>query len=159
MGWEILVVDNNSSDETRQVVEDLQRMYPDRIRYLFEAQQGISHARNSGIRNARGEILAFIDDDETAGVDWLQNLTASYLTVNGPELEGVFCRLWNCARPQLAVGPKPFHLVTPSAVRYEARRLETLPRVLSARIWHLERKCLTCVADSGPIWVVSAKAC
>ena len=48
MGWEMLIVDNNSSDETRKVVEDLQQLYPDRIRYLFEAQQGISHARNSG---------------------------------------------------------------------------------------------------------------
>src|ERR1700683_3449953 len=76
VGWEILVVDNNSSDETRQVVDDFCRRCP-QIRYLFESKQGISHARNSGIQNARGEILAFIDDDETAGIDWLKNLTAN----------------------------------------------------------------------------------
>jgi glycosyltransferase involved in cell wall biosynthesis len=76
-GWEILVVDNNSPDDTRQVVEDLQRRYPERIRYVFESQQGISHARNAGIREAKGEILAFLDDDETASMGWLQNLTAN----------------------------------------------------------------------------------
>src|SRR6267143_2548611 len=77
LGWEILVVDNNSTDQTRQVVEDFRRHYPERLRYLFEPQQGVSHARNAGIRHARGEILAFIDDDEAAGAGWLQNLTAN----------------------------------------------------------------------------------
>jgi glycosyltransferase involved in cell wall biosynthesis len=75
--WEIVVVDNNSCDQTRQVVESLQHLHPDRIRYVFEPQQGISHARNTGIREARGEILVYIDDDETANTDWLQNLTAN----------------------------------------------------------------------------------
>jgi glycosyltransferase involved in cell wall biosynthesis len=73
--WEIIIVDNNSKDETSQVVEGLQRRYPGRIRYILEQQKGISHARNAGIREARGEILAFIDDDETAHPDWLRNLT------------------------------------------------------------------------------------
>jgi glucosyl-dolichyl phosphate glucuronosyltransferase len=99
VGWEMLVVDNNSSDETRKVVEDLQQLYPDRIRYLFESQQGISHARNSGIRNARGEVLAFIDDDETAGVDWLQNLTAELFNAGWAGAGGRILPLWNCARP------------------------------------------------------------
>jgi glycosyltransferase involved in cell wall biosynthesis len=77
LGWEILVVDNNSTDQTRQEVEGLQRRFPERIRYMFEPQQGLSYARNAGIREARGEILAFIDDDETASPGWLQNLTAN----------------------------------------------------------------------------------
>jgi glycosyltransferase involved in cell wall biosynthesis len=77
LDWEILIIDNNSPDQTRQVVEGLQRRYPNHIRYVFEPQQGISHARNAGIREARGGILAFLDDDETASTDWLQNLTAN----------------------------------------------------------------------------------
>jgi glycosyltransferase involved in cell wall biosynthesis len=79
-GWEILVVDNNSSDETRQVVEGFGSRYPGRFRYLLETHQGVSYARNAGIREARGEILAFIDDDETAAAGWLQNLTANLHT-------------------------------------------------------------------------------
>jgi len=74
--WEVLVVDNNSSDQTKAVVEEFSQKYPGRFRYLFEPQQGKSYALNAGIRNAHGEILAFVDDDVTVRPDWLQNLTA-----------------------------------------------------------------------------------
>jgi glycosyltransferase involved in cell wall biosynthesis len=100
VGWEILVVDNDSSDETRQVVEDFRRRYPDRIRYLFEPQLGISHARNAGVRDARGDILAFIDDDETAGAEWLQNLTANLYNSEWSGAGGRVLPLWNCSRPR-----------------------------------------------------------
>jgi len=100
VGWEILVVDNNSSDGTRQVVEDFRRRYPERIRYLFESQQGISHARNSGIQDARGNILTFIDDDETAGPEWLQNLTANLYTGEWSGAGGRILPVWNCPRPR-----------------------------------------------------------
>jgi glycosyltransferase involved in cell wall biosynthesis len=73
--WEVLVVDNNSSDQTREVVEDFCRRHSRRIRYLFEPQQGKSYALNSGIREATGEVLAFLDDDVTVDPRWLQNLT------------------------------------------------------------------------------------
>ena len=77
VSWELLIVDNNSSDDTRRVVEDFRQRYPGRIRYFFEPQQGLSYARNTGIREAKGEILVFIDDDETAEAGWLENLTAN----------------------------------------------------------------------------------
>ena len=73
--WEILVVDNNSKDETRPVVENFSRRYPGRFRYLFEPQPGKSHALNTGIRNAGSDVLAFIDDDVTVEPTWLHNLT------------------------------------------------------------------------------------
>jgi glycosyltransferase involved in cell wall biosynthesis len=75
--WEVLVVDNNSSDQTKAVVEDFCRRYPGRFRYLFEPQQGKSYALNAGIREARGDILAFVDDDVTVEPMWLQNLTSA----------------------------------------------------------------------------------
>jgi glucosyl-dolichyl phosphate glucuronosyltransferase len=98
--WELVVVDNNSQDETRHVVEDFQRRYPNRIRYLFEAQQGISYARNTGVHAGRGDVLAFIDDDETADPGWLQNLTANLF---GGEWLGAGGRVvpqWNGYRPR-----------------------------------------------------------
>ena len=73
--WEVLVVDNNSSDQTREVVEECRRHYPGRFRYLFEPQPGKSYALNRGIRESLGEILAFMDDDVTVEPSWLQNLT------------------------------------------------------------------------------------
>jgi len=74
--WEVLVVDNNSSDQTGEVAKEFCRQYPNRFRYLFERQQGKSYALNSGIREARGDILAFMDDDVTVETSWLQHLTA-----------------------------------------------------------------------------------
>lgn len=74
--WEVLVIDNNSKDATREVVEDFCRRHPGRFRYLFESQQGLSHARNAGIREAQGEVLAFTDDDVTLSPVWLRKLTA-----------------------------------------------------------------------------------
>ena len=75
--WEVLVVDNNSRDQTRAVVEDFCRRYPGRFRYLFEPQPGKSHALNAGVREARGNVLAFIDDDVTVEPTWLEHLTAA----------------------------------------------------------------------------------
>jgi glycosyltransferase involved in cell wall biosynthesis len=77
VAWEVLVVDNNSNDQTREVVEDFCRRYPGRFRYLFEPQQGLSGARNAEIRESRSEILAFTDDDATIEPDWLWNLTSA----------------------------------------------------------------------------------
>ena len=74
--WEVLVVDNNSRDQTRDIVEDFCRRYPNRFRYLLEPQQGKSHALNTGIREARGDILVFTDDDVTVEPTWLCSLAA-----------------------------------------------------------------------------------
>ena len=75
--WEVLVVDNNSRDQTREVVEEFVDRYPGRFRYLSEPQPGKSYALNSGIREAQGTVLAFMDDDVTVEPCWLTNLTAT----------------------------------------------------------------------------------
>jgi len=74
--WEVLVVDNNSTDGTRAVADDFCHRYPGRFRYVFEPNQGQSHARNAGVREAEGDVIAFTDDDITVEPMWLQNLTA-----------------------------------------------------------------------------------
>ncbi len=76
---EILVVDNNSQDHTRQVVEHAARRSPVPVRYHFEPRQGLSRARNAGIGVARGEIIAFIDDDAyPRGADWAYRLASTF---------------------------------------------------------------------------------
>lgn len=77
--WEVVVVDNNSNDRTRDVVTRFCQEFPGRFRYLYEPTPGKSHALNSGIRGAQGDILAFVDDDVTVSTRWLQNLTATLL--------------------------------------------------------------------------------
>jgi glycosyltransferase involved in cell wall biosynthesis len=72
--WEVLIVDNNSKDQTQEVVDQFSKKHPGRFRYFFEPKQGKSHALNSGIREAHGEVLAFMDDDITVEPDWLYEL-------------------------------------------------------------------------------------
>ncbi|HET8551455.1 MAG TPA: glycosyltransferase family 2 protein [Gammaproteobacteria bacterium] len=77
-GIEVLVVDNNSSDGTRQVVTDLMNGYPFRLRYVFEPEQGLSHARNRGIQAAGGKYLVFMDDDEKIDAGYLERLPQTF---------------------------------------------------------------------------------
>lgn len=74
--WEVLVVDNNSTDQTQQVVEEFGVRYPGCFRYLREPNPGKSLGLNAGILASRGDILAFVDDDVTVESTWLRNLTA-----------------------------------------------------------------------------------
>ena len=73
--WQVLIVDNNSKDETRRVAESFCRREPSHFSYVFEAQQGKSSALNRGIREASADTLAFIDDDITVEPNWLFELT------------------------------------------------------------------------------------
>ncbi len=73
--WNVLVVDNNSSDQTRQVVESFRQRFPFRFEYYFELRQGKSFALNSGIRESKSDVVAFADDDIEVDPHWLNNLT------------------------------------------------------------------------------------
>lgn len=72
--YEIIVVDNNSSDSTRQVVESYIARGHSNLRYFFEPRQGVSHARNSGLARARAPIIAFTDDDVRVAKDWISEI-------------------------------------------------------------------------------------
>ena len=68
--YEVLVVDNNSTDDTRAVVETFVNRSSN-VRYFFEPRPGVSHARNTGIAAARAPLIAFIDDDVEADPTWI----------------------------------------------------------------------------------------
>ncbi len=76
--YEVVVVDNNSSDATREVVKSYMEQGHENLRYVFEAKQGVSHARNTGIAEARAEIIAFADDDVRVTKDWVANIKAEF---------------------------------------------------------------------------------
>src|SRR5581483_6600319 len=59
--WELVIVDNNSTDDTSRVVEQAAAAYPVPLRYIFEPHQGKSSAMNTGIAAARGTVIAFTD--------------------------------------------------------------------------------------------------
>ena len=69
---EIVAADNNSSDHTRQVVEEMTAHFAAaRVEYLFEPRQGRSFALNTAIRQSTCDVLSAVDDDETVAPDWL----------------------------------------------------------------------------------------
>ena len=72
--FEVILIDNNSSDDTKDVVASLIETYPGKVRYVVERKQGNAHARNRGIEEAKGAIVAFVDDDVTVDKNWLTSL-------------------------------------------------------------------------------------
>lgn len=86
--WEVIVVDNNSDDETRSVCE--QFMGPLPLRYVFEPKQGKSYALNRAVNMANGEYIVWTDDDVLLSPSWIEhyanafNSDAEYAFWGGP---------------------------------------------------------------------------
>jgi glycosyltransferase involved in cell wall biosynthesis len=74
---ELVLVDNNSTDGTREIAERFATMNS-RIRHVMEPQEGLSHARNNGIRMAVGDIVAFVDDDVIFSPFWLTAIDSAF---------------------------------------------------------------------------------
>ena len=70
--WDVIVVDNNSTDDTRAVVERQAQSFPVTLTYLFESRQGRSSALNAGIAASRGTVIAMTDDDVLVDPGWLE---------------------------------------------------------------------------------------
>jgi glycosyltransferase involved in cell wall biosynthesis len=77
LSWEALVVDNGSTDRTAETAAAFRSVLP-ALRYVYEPDKGLSRARNAGIRRARGQVLAFLDDDVRVEARWLQALGEAY---------------------------------------------------------------------------------
>ena len=76
--YEVIVVDNNSTDGTRAVAAEYVKQHDGLMRYVFEGRQGLSHGRNAGIANARGNLIAFTDDDIRVAPDWIAKLRQGF---------------------------------------------------------------------------------
>jgi GT2 family glycosyltransferase len=101
--FEVIVVDNNSTDSTRAIVGNYVNRSPELVRYVFEPRQGISYARNTGIANAASDILAFTDDDIRMDADWAVKLRDAFLAY--PEavyIGGKVVPIWKEAQPKWA---------------------------------------------------------
>jgi glycosyltransferase involved in cell wall biosynthesis len=138
--YEILVVDNASSDRTHDVVAD--RLGDRRLRYIFEPALGLSIARNRGAHEAQAPILAYLDDDAVASPHWLSSLCQAYaqddrLAIAGGKVtllwpETIRCPGWlseNLAGNLGAydLGPEAIAIhqagLTPRGLNYSIRRI------------------------------------
>src|SRR5690606_41175507 len=75
--FELIVLDNNSTDRTRAIIEGFAAADP-RVQYGFESRQGLSFARNTGIARARAPLVAFTDDDVRVEPDWVAAVVRAF---------------------------------------------------------------------------------
>jgi glycosyltransferase involved in cell wall biosynthesis len=95
--YEVIVVDNASTDGTRQVIERFARAHH-RLHRLYEARAGLSYARNTAVKNSRGELLVFTDDDVLVTENWLAEIHREFASDPNLQLLGGRVLL---ARPEL----------------------------------------------------------
>jgi glycosyltransferase involved in cell wall biosynthesis len=97
--YEIIVVDNGSIDETKAIVEGFENF--GNQRYIYEPILGLSQARNTGWRNAKGQYVAFLDDDAIACPEWLERIIDAFETVEPRpgSVGGKITLIWEAERP------------------------------------------------------------
>jgi len=98
--WEVIIVDNNSPDNTRTVVEARGASFPVDLRYVFEREQGRSAALNAGIAAARGEVLAITDDDVRVDQNWLVEGARALNALGCDYVGGKALPIWDGQRPE-----------------------------------------------------------
>lgn len=86
--YEILLVDNNCTDNTREICDTFTSNHPDvNFCYVVETEQGLSAARNKGIKEAKGDIIVYIDDDALVDT-WYLRTIVEYMSAH-PEIDAV----------------------------------------------------------------------
>src|SRR5450759_1349913 len=98
VNWELIVVDNNSNDNTKEIISEYSKKLPNLI-YKFEPQQGLSFARNLGIHSAHGAIIAFTDDDVLPEFDWLIQIQNNMEKYNCDACGGYIAPKWEAPPP------------------------------------------------------------
>ncbi|MEM7530776.1 MAG: glycosyltransferase family 2 protein [Chloroflexota bacterium] len=96
--YEVIVVDNNSTDNTPAVTDSFCQRYLN-VRYLFESQPGNSHARNTGWKKANARYIAFIDDDCKVPSDWLMNAKTVITELSPGVFGGPYFPFFNTPKP------------------------------------------------------------
>ena len=86
--FEIVLVDNNCTDNTREICEAFAAAHKDvQFRYVVEPEQGLSAARNKGIKEAKGELIVYVDDDALVDAGYLRTIV-EYMSAH-PEIDAV----------------------------------------------------------------------
>jgi glycosyltransferase involved in cell wall biosynthesis len=96
---EVIVVDNNSKDDTKVAVEAASAERPGFFKYVFEPRPGKSFALNRGIGLAKGEIIAFTDDDVALDSEWLVEIKRAFERYDCMGVGGRIIPVWDSAKP------------------------------------------------------------
>ena len=133
--YEVIIVDNNSTDDTSVVSHSFVADYAN-VRYCFESQQGLSHARNRGWREAKGQYVAYLDDDCKVPEQWLEVATKVIDSISPNIFGGPYFAFYNTKKP-------PWYLSSYGSYEpyAQAMRLEE-PEKLHGGNLFLERRVL-----------------
>jgi glycosyltransferase involved in cell wall biosynthesis len=106
--WEVVVVDNNSTDDTRRIVASRQPRFPVPLRYLFEGTQGRSAALNAGVAATEAPVVVMTDDDVLVADGWLDAASGPLLDpASGVDYTGgPVSPIWERPRPSWLSGVK-----------------------------------------------------
>ncbi len=96
--YELMIVDNNSTDHTAEMAQEFCRAYPN-VRYILESNLGLSHARNRGWREAQGDYVGYLDDDCKVPPGWLSVAAEVLLTEHPDAFGGPYYAFYNTSKP------------------------------------------------------------
>jgi glycosyltransferase involved in cell wall biosynthesis len=137
LSWELVVVDNNSNDRTKDMVEAFKATSGVPTVYVFEGRQGKSFAINTGVDTAHGNLLAFTDDDCRPELTWVQDVVDCFQRWGADGLGGRILPEWSSPPPAWLATDR--HLWTSLAMLDDstARRVELGPwqREHGFRVW------------------------
>lgn len=95
----VTVVDNNSSDQTRDVVEKWKSKFAGRLTYVFEGKQGRSAAVNAGVAATTGDLVGIIDDDEEVDRNWFNCVSTAFANSDVDFIGGPCVPRWSIQPP------------------------------------------------------------
>lgn len=102
---EIVIVDNGSTDQTREIVQKFQSVAPFDVKYLYESREGHSVALNTGCRAAQGDVLVFTDDDAFPDINWLAAIHDTFVRTDADWVYGPVVPKWPDNRVPNWYGP------------------------------------------------------
>jgi glucosyl-dolichyl phosphate glucuronosyltransferase len=117
--WELIVVDNHCTDDSAEAIKIFAANLRTSVRYIFEPRQGLSHARNAGIKAARGDVIAFTDDDVTAHPHWLYELQKAFSKYDCQGVGGKIIPVWGGQKPHWMQGERAFSFRSGAIVSFD----------------------------------------
>jgi glycosyltransferase involved in cell wall biosynthesis len=96
----VVVVDNNSTDDTRDVAQSYEPKFQGRLKYIFEQHQGKSYALNAGITGTNGDLVGMIDDDEQVDERWFEVVREWFSRSDIDFIGGPYKPTWETKPPE-----------------------------------------------------------
>ena len=131
---ELLIIANACTDQSVSVCQAAEKNMPFPLRCVVEPQAGASHARNRALAEARGDILAFLDDDVWVDRQWLTGLMEVFETQPADVVAGKVTLWWQAVKKPLWLSHRSEHLLSSVDYGHEVRELFTGGEAISANL-------------------------